>query len=1239
VGVSKKLQKDGLQSVRNNIVRTDPDAADFIKAAESKLASNTYKTVRVTEPRTLSQASRDIVASALDAGVKAASNSALSVETVRFLQKYAQRDVKAFGRGLVTNVVKNNETGNFDILSGNKVKLGEAATKEEAKSLAKSLRKGLVDTAAITPVSAISGAREVIEEAAPEAPKQAEAVVVPAAEGGEVTIETYVPHQADNGKVYVYDGENVAEFQNLTDAERWVQTSQGLDVVEEIEPILSGKSGNYIVTVGQSVTRFKTKKEANAYMASVRSGEMPTGRRVTTGGTPIIDTPAPSIPVKEVLKTPTKAETSALKKVLKGIDDIAKKASGWRPLVNKSVANQIRQILSQTQARLDDFLIKLDSSQVSAMGAFVKQEITAKEFFAILDSTGAKGTQLASIIRTLPIETSKGTKEFGELLDKAKGNFLNISKANEGVEGAGLESQILTAIKVRFYERAQQLITKAVSPASDPQGRYEAIVAVAGEKIADKIKATGYLTKPDKDNQAAVKSILQDISVGNTEVSYQGYDDLIAGLRRGDEVSADVLDQIISKIDPEGALKAQITQATAEPAQAYLTRLLTREGGIETILDAERRLALAGDVAQLAKHANLAYEAEVTAMMAQATKGNKALIEQLDLASTKQAAAESFARYSGDIQRDAMDSLGRAIMGAPEKGGAGGRQAFQAGILEEATGGLRTSTLGDEIYATGEAYSDGSRAMFAKQLQQSDEVKLIGSILGKRGYRAKEGRRIAAEAGKGFDDLSGEEKLSYLIQRLSAARDGATALGFRFVRSKNRDDVMFQKSYSAAIQKAKETKTTPNFSALAEKHTAYLPMADILQVLTNAGASPSLIKGFFPTGKVNFKRDTMDWYGLGDAARRVLEMDAANEVFDVNEIAQRILRRGAGREVPSERRLQIFKETANEIAELLTEPQVVAQLKAVHLDNAASIVQDFVQKVDDYSKALFDIMDEAWVAMHASDNLSEAARMEAVRGFFRKFVLTSDIMRLQGGPIAEAMFRASAMLFADGGKVLPPGKLFSSLSKSDQEFYNLLRQDELRLFRESLTRFYRFSDIPTAPLGREGMAPPKPKAQAAAQENLEIAMELYAKHMDELAKVEATGDLTLIKAWEKDMAKIQKQLDNARTKAWDNWVQTYHWHPVDGWVRTEQFNHAKAVSAAEQAHAVYVAGTRGVADRELFMADTAPVIPPHRILNKAEKAKFLKKHRVRTEQALIDNAVSTIDDISRNVADEVQIGA
>jgi len=1002
VGVSKKLQKDGLQSVRNNIVRTDPDAADFIKAAESKLASNTYKTVRVTEPRTLSQASRDIVASALDAGVKAASNSALSVETVRFLQKYAQRDVKAFGRGLVTNVVKNNETGNFDILSGNKVKLGEAATKEEAKSLAKSLRKGLVDTAALTPVSAISGAREVIEEAAPEAPKQAEAVVVPAAEGGEVTIETYVPHQADNGKVYVYDGENVAEFQNLTDAERWVQTSQGLDVVEEIEPILSGKSGNYIVTVGQSVTRFKTKKEANAYMASVRSGEMPTGRRVTTGGTPIIDTPAPSIPVKEVLKTPSKAETSALKKVLKGIDDIAKKASGWRPLVNKSVANQIRQILSQTQARLDDFLIKLDSSQVSAMGAFVKQEITAKEFFflikldssqvsamgafvkqeitakeffAILDSTGAKGTQLASIIRTLPIETSKGTKEFGELLDKAKGNFLNISKANEGVEGAGLESQILTAIKVRFYERAQQLITKAVSPASNPQGRYEAIVAVAGEKIADKIKATGYLTKPDKDNQAAVKSILQDISVGNTEVSYQGYDDLIAGLRRGDEVSADVLDQIISKIDPEGALKAQITQATAEPAQAYLTRLLTREGGIETILDAERRLALAGDVAQLAKHANLAYEAEVTAMMAQATKGNKALIEQLDLASTKQAAAESFARYSGDIQRDAMDSLGRAIMGAPEKGGAGGRQAFQAGILEEATGGLRTSTLGDEIYATGEAYSDGSRAMFAKQLQQSDEVRLIGSILGKRGYRAKEGRRIAAEAGKGFDDLSGEEKLSYLIQRLSAARDGATALGFRFVRSKNRDDVMFQKSYNAAIQKAKETKTTPNFSALAEKHTAYLPMADILQVLTNAGASPALIKGFFPTGKVNFKRDVMDWLGLGDAARRVLEMDAANEVFDVNEIAQRILRRGAGREVPSERRLQIFKETANEIAELLTEPQVVAQLKAVHLDNAASIVQDFFQKVDDYSKALFDIMDEAWTAMHASDNLSEAARM------------------------------------------------------------------------------------------------------------------------------------------------------------------------------------------------------------------------------------------------------------------------
>lgn len=1235
MGVSKRLQREGLQDVRNNIVKADPSATKVVKEAEKKLANNVYKTVRVTEPRTLTNASRDIVASAIDSGVKAAANSYVSVNLARYLGQYARRDISKIPFvGLKTSIARNSDSGRYEVLSGNKIKLGEAETRAGAQKLAQRLRKGLETVTNIAPATAVTGARKATEEAA----EAADSVILPATDGGEVTLQNLVPHQAENGKAYVYDGENVIEFENIDDANNWVRYTTEETIAKEIEPVISGKSGNYNVRVGESVTRFKTKREATAYAEGIRTGEIPLGPGVTRGGTPIMDAVPPTLPVKEALKIPSKAETSALKAVLEGIDNIAKKASGWRPFVSKSVANQVRQALGTTQARLDNFLVELPGGTLSVLREFINSELTAKELFALLNDLGEPGRQLAELIGTVPIQTTKGTIKFSEALKVAKGKFLNLSKAVEGIEGAGLEAQVLKYIKVRLYDRAQQLKTGAVRPASTPEGKYQAIVAAAGEETADEIKATGYLENPTKASNAKVENILEKLSIESTEVSYQGYDDLIEGLRRGDSISGNAVEEIVNLIDPEGAMKAAVKQATAEPASAYLTRLLTREGGVNSIYEAERRLALASDPEMLAKHANLAYESEVVALMKMSQGSKKALIEELEMASTRQVQAQSFSEYPLAVQRDAMDSVGRAIMGDPTKGGEGGRLAYKAGILEEATGGVRTSTVGDKIYATGEAYAEGSRAMFAKQLQQSDEVRIMASILGKANYRQKVKKEAVTETGKRFSAMSPEEKLDYLTKRMSAARDGAGGLGFRFVRTKNRNDVKFEKAYVEAIKKAKETKTTPNFSALSEKHTVYLPMADILGVLKESGAIRGLIDGYFPTGKVDYKRDVMDWYGLGDAARRVLEMDSAGEVFDVNEIATRILRRGEGRPKPSARRLEIFKKAANEIAEILTEPAVVAQLKAVHLDNAGSIVKDFTKQAEDYSEALFDVLDEAWVTMHAADNISEAARMQAVRLFFRKFVLSSDIMRLEGGPIAEAMFRASAMLFADGGKVLPEGKISKGLSESEKKFYNLLREDELGLFREALTKWYRYADIPAAPIGREGMPIPKKAAQNKAQETLDTAMELYAKHMEELKNVENTSDLTLIKQWEKEMQKIQNRLNKARENAWQKWVQTYHWHPTEGWVQTEKFDHADALRASKNVHAKYMAGKQGATDRELLMADSVPVIPPHRILNKAEKARFLKKHRVAVTENGIRNAASITDDVSRNVGDEVDQG-
>lgn len=1232
LGNAKALQREGLQSVRKQIIATDPKAAAVITKADQKFADNVYKTTRVTDPRTLSDAARDIAASAIEAGIKAASNTYTAVNTAKFLREYAKRDVRRFPvRGLVANVVRNTDTGGYKVVSGNKITLAEAATKAEANNIAKQLRKGLEAATNLAPVSAIAAVREGVEATQ-------DSVKLPAVEGEPVTIQTMVPHQADNGKVYVYDGENVAEFENLQDANDWVSVMASATLKDELDVVVSGTKGKYQVRAGDQVTRFKTKREAEAYANAIRSGEIQGEVRVTTGGTPIVDALPPAVPVKELLTVPTVKEASALKAVLKGVNDIAKKVSGWRPLVNKSVANEINQILGKGQAALDSVLVRLKPRHLQVLREFISEADNARGMLADLESIDETGKLLASIIRNLRIETTKGTQKFGDLLDTAKGKFLNLSKAVEGVEGTGLEQQVIRQLKGRIYERAQQLLNRTVEPANTAAGKYQAIVAVAGEEVANKIQKTGFLEKQTPEAKAKVDNILEQIKVGSEEVSYQGYDDLIAGLKRGDEVSATALDEIINLIDPEGGIRSSVTQAAAEPTSVYLTRLLTREGGVNTIYDAERRLALANDPKMLAKHSGLAYESEVGAMMDLSVQGRKEIVGSIEFASTKQNMAKSFSEYSLTVQRDAMDSVGRAIMGDPKQGGAGGFMAYKASILEEAAGETRVSTLGDEIHATGEAYADGSRAMFAKQLAQSDEVRIIGSVLGKVNWRQGEAKKAAAEAMRQFDAMTPAQRLDYFAERMSAARDGLGGLGFRFVRTKNRNDLDFEKAYQAEIKRAKKTKTTPNFSALSLKHTAYLPMADIINATRSIGES-SILKGFFPAGRVNYKRDTLDWYGFGDAARRVVEMDAAGEVFDVAEITARIARRGEGRPKPSAARQAILDEAAKELAEVLTEPGVVAQLKAIHMDNAAAIVQDFTRKVEDYSKALFDVLDEAWVTMHASDNLSEAARMNAVRLFFRKFVLTSDIMRLEGGPIAEAMFRASAMLFADGGKVLPEGKLASSLTASEKEFYNLLRAEEMSLFREALTKWYRHADIPGAPVGREGMPAPKKAAQAKAQGELDTAMEIYAAHMKQLKTVEGLNDLDAIKAWEKQMTRIQAKLDKARAKAWDNWLPTFHWHPTEGWVPTEQFDHAAAVRSARNVHAQYVAGKQGLTDREMLMADTLPSVPPHRILNAAEKAKYLKKYREQMDAHLVNNAASIVDDVSRNILDEVEAGA
>jgi hypothetical protein len=1218
-----------LQSVKSNILKVDPKAAKVITKAEERLANNVYKTTRVDAPRGLSETAKDVVASAIDASVKSISNSYVSARTATFLQRYAKRDVTGvFNRRIVANVAKDPESGRFLVLSGNKVKLGEAATEFEAKKLASDLQKGLNPMVGLTPVGTIAGARQVAQDA----DAGTTTAVVPTKEGSEVELEKFVPHDAENGEFYVYDGENVAAFESLADAEAWIDIYQS-PAQRNVEPVVTGKSGAYQVNIGGEVTRFKTKAEANAYADAARTGQLPTSRTMTRGGVPIIDSVPAQVTVKEALKVPSKAEASALRSVLKGLDDVSKKTSGWRSAISKDVSERVLRILSPRQARIDEYLMKVPDALLRDVKLFVEQDLSIGELMSVLEkTTDPLRIQMKRLLETMPVQASKGTITFADALQAAKGKFYQITEAVEGTPGNSLEDQILRKIDTEIVKRGMALKSGKVKPAFDPEGRFQALTAEVGEKVANQIRKTGYLTEASKANRAKLDKVLSEISVNNNEVFYTGYDDLIKGLERGDDVSQSALEEIFKLIDPDGGIVSKVGQAAAEPAGAFLRRVFTREGGVATIREAEKRLAMMRDPEMLMKHANLAYEAEVVQLIKILDSENAQAVADITTASTRQVKAESFAaNYGSDVQRDAADSLGRMIMGDPKKGGQRGIISDVNQLLRELGGELRVSSLDDYYYGTLKPYEDGSRAILARQLQQSAETKLINSLLGKLKNR-QAGAKEAGSASK-----NPRAKLAWLEERLFAANDAANGLGFRFVRTKNRDDVTFQNAYSSALEAGKGSKNKLNFSALSQKHTVYLPMPEILRAIRLNGGETALLRAFFPTGTKDVAAASMDWISLGDAARRVIEMDAAGEVIDVNEIATRILKRGSERGMPSKTRVQSFKGIANELAEVLTQPEVIAQLKGVHLDNAASIIKDSIEKADAFNADLFNIMEEAWATMHLEGNLTEAARMEAVRTYFRKFIMASDIMRLEGGPVAEAMFRASAMMFADGGKVPPPSKLGEKLPAQAAEFWNLLRDEEYKLFREAMTRLYRYQDLPSAPPGREGMKAPKPAAKEAAQKGLDEAESLYKTHMDKLSEIEATGDVALVAQWEKTHRKLQTKLDKARELAWNNWVPTRHFFNGQ-WIDSAKFDRNKALRQAQQQHNAYVAGKRGAADRDVYLADSEPVVPPHRKLSKAEKAKFLAKFEKESNIAQVENAKSQIDDAAQNVADEVDAG-
>jgi hypothetical protein len=1155
----------------------------------------TYKTTKSSANRGFGETVADIIASSLDAGTKAAKAGVISASTKKFLENYARQSVKQ----------------------------------------ARKQKKSVGAAAAVIPAKAIENAAiKNSDGVVPEPDEKALSASVPAEDGTKIELEAYKTYVDDEtGEAFVFDGEDVYKFNQESDAQSWVDIKLS-PAGETIQPVVSKQGKGWKVRVGSQVDTFATKKEADAWARAVETGQAPTRARVSlSGAKPIVDSAPVAPAVEEVLSAPTTGQgASALKTILKDVNKIAKQTKGLTASVAGDLKTKIRRVLSPQQIKIDRFLMNLPEQDVKLLDNLLAAEITPFEIIELGMGSQSKTRQgLASLIRSVPINARRGQMSLGTAYDEMPGakNFAKLTEVYDGKKGTALQKQATAYIKENIIDRRNDLIAGKVVAATTPDAKYDSLKAVAGQEIADKIKATGYLAEVTPQTTKKFNQLLNNLSEKGQEIAYESIDDLIKGVERGDEISLDSLNAIFKAIDPEGKLVSTVEQAAGESANAFLARVLVKEGGFDTIREARRRLELAGDVEVLVEGTGLGYGDIIAGYIKESPK-NPGVDEALELRYTRAAAAERL-NNSWQVSGDQIaNALNRAIMGDASEGGAGGIMAKVEELAQNPTAIEEVSTLGDlALRNTEKPFAPGSEAIFTRQLNQSVEVKVIGSLLG-----TTRAREIAGDVSR-----TANERMALLIEQLEQVEDMTTALGMPLVRTKNVKDNEFTKSFMKASGKAAEEGRTVNWSAFNEKHTVYLPMNEILSAVTEFGGQAALLRGFFPKGMKTteqFRKGTLDWYSLGDASRRVLEMHQAGEPINMQEIAARLMARGEGRAAPSAAQKKRLQETAAEIAEILTKPETVTRMRNAHLERAASLVKDYRNPTETLSRDLFETLRGGWRARFVDGDTTEAARIASIREWFRKFVYASDVMRFEGGDIAETMFRASAMVFANGGKLMPESTL-SGLSRQASDALKLIDQEELGLFREALHKYYR-AEKPNfaAPAGRERTKAPTPKQKTAAQNKLTEAELAYGAHMKQFEEIVNQGD-DAIRAWERTKTGLQRELDKARNAAWKAWLPTRHYHKGK-WIPSERFVRDEAINYEQQRYAQYVAGQRGLEARETYLVDSVPEVPPHKKLSKSEKAKWLEKTRLEQQAAQVEKTRSIIDDHAANIADEFEAG-
>lgn len=721
---------------------------------------------------------------------------------------------------------------------------------------------------------------------------------------------------------------------------------------------------------------------------------------------------------------------------------------------------------------------------------------------------------------------------------------------------------------------AQKIVRDVIKPGVSASTEIKQTIAGLAAKPADPTVLTSAdaLKITTKSPEGSVlKSILSNVQKAAQEidnatnaagapVKYAGFEDLIVGLSAGDNIDSTALKTIVNALDPEKRALTQAVKKDNAGTADYLRTLISGEG-VKVYDDIVAQLKEAENLKEILTLKGVGFGDEI-AIYANAAADPAKLSDASQEVVLKVSGAEtplaSQTSKAAAVRWAESDPRSQSIANFAT------RNAFEARnkTIDIAQA---SSEANRDIATTGELMDfshnmrlqDGTTAVSAENLNNIFTKDIMTSMVGTRrkeyvarakkneekgilSYNPESPAGNAAEMAAQHDEFA-TQMVSDAIADSKTVRDLLMSAGKRVQNSKIMDG---EKDFAKAYKKY-----GADYRAADIAHTAYIDVGDIFQVFRDTGAEDLIKRGFFPyaPGKA-YQTDSLLWLNLLDAARHTLEQAGKNVVPNAKEITTRLLARfKPTKAVSNSARLAEMKEVAAKMGVHLASPDVIARLKDIHMQRAIGIVNDYAVKTRGVADDLFEATRRIYLARTSENNLSKFQQVKLMRETFRDFYTSSDIFKLDGGPIAESLFRTYGTVLLNGGDL-------------DRKIVDEVVNLELKNFHKEMRKMAQ-TDKPfeAADVAVRKGAKVTPERKKKVENFLAQEEKIYGLHMMARDNVLSTGDNTILEAWLLRKAELQASLNKARLNASKAGIEPRHYSNGE-WIPASIFNYDKALA-------------------------------------------------------------------------------